>query len=72
MFHYNLLIFVYLLSGDYNFTAFNNEYNAKGVIIIIQIQAEKNLEGLEFDPGATHNLGKTTGIPGHTSSGDFL
>ena len=34
---------------------------------------QKNSEGLGFDVGpATHNLGKRTKIPGHTSSGDFL
>ena len=57
---------------DYNFAEFNNEHNAKGEIIIIREQARKNPEGLGFDPGATHNLGKHTRIIGHTSSTDFL
>ena len=31
----------------------------------------ENLDGLRFDPGATHNLGECNRIPGHTSSGDL-
>ena len=38
MFHHNLL----LPNGDFNFAELNNEYNAKGEVIIIQEQAEKS------------------------------
>ena len=61
---------IHLLNGDCNFAALNNEYNTKGDNNFKNKQ--KNPEGLGFDPGATHNLGKCNRIPGHTRSGDLL
>ena len=34
--------------------------------------SQKYPEGLGFNSGATHNLGKHTRIPGRTTSSDFL
>ena len=34
-------------------------------------QARKNLEGLGFDPEATHSLGKCDRVPGRTNSDEF-